>query len=388
MRLLAEDESERLDRLEQARQGRRDALPLLRLLIVHSLNTCLPDSDRTLAPPPQSEICLEVRISISRTPGPNRVLKPQQSSNQRYVFVHRCQCGQLTRGPETLLRKNAFRPASTRPALCIYSRTDVHPVSRQALRLQSFLIEIVFVDPFDLMEYACSYTDSVLDHQTCEFPTIDQDDPLRTPLHIILRSLRKASRADEHALGRPRSINRTSKVTQVTLTHRMVIGIPLALNIDFVQTKRVFPDRTVDAAISGSSGYATHCVIAATKAHRNQQIDDSLFQKCRIGPANPFQHFGLQQGAQFAGGTVKRFFGCLRRFIRRLIGGLPVFRRSPLLMIPLDKSRILPKHVSVDASRRFRQQTLTLGQQSVHPAPGSLQEAGTLHIHNSPTDPV
>ena len=51
--------------------------------------------------------------------------------------------------------------------------------------LHGLLIEIVFIDPLDLVTNSGAHPDIVRDHQVGQFFSVDQNDALRTPRHIL-----------------------------------------------------------------------------------------------------------------------------------------------------------------------------------------------------------
>ena len=63
-----------------------------------------------------------------------------------------------------------------------------------------------------------AYADIVLDHQTSQFSSIDQDDAFWTPRHIVPGGARETGSGDEHALGCTRSVDRPGEVAQGGIT--------------------------------------------------------------------------------------------------------------------------------------------------------------------------
>ena len=71
------------------------------------------------------------------------------------------------------------------------SKTTTHSrdaVPRQAHDLHRFLIEVVFVEPLDLVPVAQPHANIVLDHEACQLAAVDQDDPLRAAGHVSPRA--------------------------------------------------------------------------------------------------------------------------------------------------------------------------------------------------------
>ena len=92
-----------------------------------------------------------------------------------------------------------------------------------------FQVEVPFVDPFDLVAHFQAYADVVLDHQTPQFVTVDQDDAFRTPRHIV------PSRLGETPIPVIRRENRTRACR---ITHK---GIYRELGVPNIRHRR-FPD--------------------------------------------------------------------------------------------------------------------------------------------------
>ena len=69
---------------------------------------------------------------------------------------------------------------------------DANPISRPAHGLQGFLVEIVFINPLDLMTNSGTHSDTMHDHQTRQFFPVNQNDALWTSRHIVLGGAREA----------------------------------------------------------------------------------------------------------------------------------------------------------------------------------------------------
>ena len=89
---------------------------------------------------------------------------------------------------------------------------------RRGRELQDFLIEIVLVDPLDLVMDSRAHADVVPDHEASQFYTVDQNDALRALRHIGPRGRRETGGGDEHALGRTRRVDRTGEAAQIAFS--------------------------------------------------------------------------------------------------------------------------------------------------------------------------
>ena len=303
--LHPEDETERLDMRRQVREREGDGFPFVKIAKPEGLEVAHQDVARALAVRQRVEV-LPGLFVCRRQVQPGALLvddehaRPEQVDEAGSVAELRdmlLEAGDITAAfPEDLeeLVVEALRLAllvCRVPPVCGEGgRAGANLVPRQAHGLHRFLIEVVFVDPLDLASGARPHANSVPDHQACKFRTVDQDDALRAPRHVVPGGAREVGNGDEHALGRACGINCAREVAQVAFAHGVSFRVLLRLHVDLVQAERVLPERPVNAAIPRTSRDAALCGIAVAVAHRDQQIHDRLFEKCRRGIADPLQN--------------------------------------------------------------------------------------------------
>ena len=131
-------------------------------------------------------------------------------------------------------------------------------------------IEVVLIDPLDLVTLPEPNADTMFDHETSQFLPVDQDDSFRAARGVLLRRVRESGRSDEYALGGPDCVDRPREVAQLTFADGLAVGVLLRLHVDFIQPQCVFPDRSVDPAIAGAAGDLAHGGVTAAVAHCDQ----------------------------------------------------------------------------------------------------------------------
>ena len=100
---------------------------------------------------------------------------------------------------------------------------------------------------------------------------------------------------EEDPLGRAHAVETAGEALHLGAPDRIALGVPLGLDIDDIESERVFLDHTVDAAVARPTDGLTHLRPAAAVAHGNQQIDDQPLEESRRHFANAFEEVVFQE---------------------------------------------------------------------------------------------
>ena len=99
--------------------------------------------------------------------------------------------------------------------------------------------EIVLVDFLHFVRVRDPHAEPVPDLQIREFGAVDEHDPLGDPGDEVVGRRGKIGRGDEHALGRPVSLEAADEVTNLAQRDAIVRVEALGLDIDDIQAEFV-----------------------------------------------------------------------------------------------------------------------------------------------------
>ena len=190
--LHPEDETERLDMRGQVREREGDGLTLVEIVKLEGLEVAHQDEARALALRQRVEILPRLFVGFAEiAPGAllldDQHARPEQVDEARTVVELR-DMGLVSRDappphPEHVEEgvvkalRLALLVGGILPVPGEGGGAGADLVPRQAHGLHTVLVEIVLVDPLDLVMVARARADVVMDHKPRQFFAVDQDDP-------------------------------------------------------------------------------------------------------------------------------------------------------------------------------------------------------------------
>jgi membrane protein YdbS with pleckstrin-like domain len=105
-------------------------------------------------------------------------------------------------------------------------------------------------EPLELNRALDAYTHAKSNHEAGQLVAIDQDQALGDTVDVSLCRRDELARGHEHALRCSVLDQRASKLADLTETYGVSWGVSLCLQVNDIQTERVFVDDTVDPSIT------------------------------------------------------------------------------------------------------------------------------------------
>jgi len=138
-------------------------------------------------------------------------------------------------------------------------------------------LEEVFVDLLEGVGLLSDHAAVVLDHESGQFGSVDEDQTSVHPLGIVTRIGAEPAGCDEDAAARLRAVQGTDEGLDIRSSY-MAVGVPLGLHVDDVQPELVQSYEAVQASVTGSAEVLGGCLKAAV-AHTNEELQHELLEE-------------------------------------------------------------------------------------------------------------
>src|SRR5665647_340412 len=180
-------------------------------------------------------------------------------------------------------------------------------------------LEVVLVEALEHVGLLVVHAHVVEDHQPGELATVNQDDALAQEPGVLHRITAVGAGGDEHTAVSLLTVQGTDERLDRRPPDRVVLGIPLGLQVDAVQTQGVLPDDSVDAAVADLAGVLDGARAAAV-AHRRQNLQYEALEGGWVKSPQAVQELGLHTGTVLSLRSSHQVLGSLLSLVGVVCG--------------------------------------------------------------------